>query len=227
MILAATGLQREARIVGDAGVTAIAGGGDHAKLEARLEALAPKAKAIASIGIAGGLASALQVGRWVVADCVIVDGESIQTDKSWTACIAGRVGGITRGALLGRNTMVTTAAEKTALHRATGALAVDMESHLAGRVARRHHLPFVALRVVCDPAGRSLPPAAHVGMKPDGGMDLAAVLRSLLAQPGQLPALIGVALDAERAFKSLVRGHRRLGPRLGFPDLDQLALDVP
>ncbi len=41
------------------------------------------------------------------------------------------------------------------------------------------------------------------------------------------PALIGVALDAQRAFDSLLRGHRRLGPRLGFPDLGELGLDVP
>jgi hopanoid-associated phosphorylase len=206
---------------------AIAGGGDHAKLDARLETLAPQAKGIASIGIAGGLAPALQVGRWVVADCVVVDGESLQTDASWTACLAEQLGDATRGPLMGRNAMVTTASEKAALHDATAALAVDMESHVAGRVARRHRLPFVALRVICDPAGRSLPPAAHVGMKPDGGMNLAAVLGSLLVRPAQLPALIGVGLDAERAFKSLLRGHRRLGPRLGFPDLGELAVDVP
>jgi hopanoid-associated phosphorylase len=227
MILAATGLLREARIVGGGEVTVIVGGGDRARLEARLEALTPRAKGVASIGIAGGLAPALQVGRWVVADCVVVDGEPIQTDKRWTARIAERLDDVTHGALLGRNSMVTTAAEKAALHRATGSLAVDMESHVAARVARRHHLPFVAARVICDPANRSLPPAAHIGMKPDGGMNLAGVLGSLLGRPAQLPALIGVALDAERAFAVLVRGRRRLGPGLGFPDLGELALDVP
>jgi hypothetical protein len=94
------------------------------------------------------------------------------------------------------------------------------------RVAGRHRLPFVALRVVCDPADRSLPPATYVGMKPDGAMDVIAVLRSLFSHPGQLPALIGVAFNAERAFAALLRGRRRLGPGLGFPDLGELALDV-
>jgi hopanoid-associated phosphorylase len=227
MILAVTGLQREARIVGGGDVMAVAGGGDQGHLAAQLEALAPQAKAIASIGIAGGLAPHLPVGRWVVADLVLVDGAPIATDKSWSARIADGLGDATRGAFLARNAFVATAWEKALLHRSTGAIAVDMESHVAARVAERHRLPFVAARVICDPAGQSLPPAAYVGMKPDGAMDIIAVLRSLLSHPGQLPALIGVAFDAERAFRSLLRGHRRLGPRLGFPDLDQLGLDVP
>jgi hypothetical protein len=123
--------------------------------------------------------------------------------------------------------MVTAASEKASLHRATNALAVDMESHVAARVAGHHRLPCVAVRVICDPADRSLPPATYVGMKPDGSMDIMAVLRSLLGRPGQLPALIGVAIDAERAFAALLRGHRRLGPGLGFPDLAELGVDVP
>ena len=69
-----------------------------------------------------------------------------------------------------------------------------------------------------DAAHHSLPPAARVGMKLDGTMDLPAVLRSLLANPGQLPALIRTGLEAERGFRALLRGHRRLGPRLGGPD---------
>ena len=227
MILVATGLRREARIVGRGDITAVAGGGDRATLEGRLEVLAPRAKGIASMGIAGGLAPGLPVGRWIVADQVFGDGDTMETDRRWSDAIAASLVDATRGTLLGRDVMVTTAMEKAALHRAIQALAVDMESHVAARVALRHRLPFVAARVVCDPASRSLPPAAHVGMRPDGGMDIIAVLRSLLSNTGQLPALIAVALDAERAFTSLLRGRRRLGPRLGLPDLDKPALDMP
>ena len=56
MILAATGLQREARIVAGPEVEVVAGGGDHGRLEAALERLASTARGIISIGIAGGLA---------------------------------------------------------------------------------------------------------------------------------------------------------------------------
>jgi adenosylhomocysteine nucleosidase len=226
MILAATGLQRERRIVAGPDIEAIAGGGDHRRLETLLEAHAGTARGIVSIGIAGGLAPSLRAGDWVLADTVLVDGRSAPTDPRWTERLAARLPEAARGALLGVDAMAAEATQKAELHRATGALAVDMESHVAARVAARHRLPFVAARVVCDPAHRALPPAARVGMRPDGEMDLPAVLRSLLAQPGQLPALILTAWEAERSLRSLLRGHRRLGPGLCGPDLGQLALDV-
>ncbi len=227
MILAATGLQRERRIVAGPEVEVVAGGGDHGRLEAALERLASTARGIISIGIAGGLAPELRAGDWVLADAVLANGERLPTDPGWTGRLAGRLTGAARGLLLGSDTIVSEAAEKAALHRATGALAVDMESHVAARVARRHGLPFAAARVVCDAARRTLPPAARVGMKPDGTMDLPAVLRALSIQPSQLPALILTGLEAERGFRSLLRGHRRLGAGLCGPDLGELALDMP
>jgi adenosylhomocysteine nucleosidase len=226
MILAVTGLQRERRIVAGPDVEAIASGGNPARLEAVLDRLAGTASGIISIGIAGGLAPGLRVGQWVVADAVLVDGEPLPTDPAWTGRLAARLPAAARGLLLGANAMVVEATQKASLYRTTGALAVDMESHIVARMARRHQLPFAAARVVSDAAHRTLPPAARVGMKSDGGMDLPAVLRSLLADPGQFPALIRTGLEAERGFRALLRGHRRLGRRLGGPDLAEPPLDV-
>jgi hypothetical protein len=144
----------------------------------------------------------------------------------WTGRLAARLPGAARGSFLGVDTIVASTAEKADLQRTTGALVVDMESHVAARVALRHRKPFAAARVVCDPAHRTLPPAARVAMKPDGRVDYAAVLRSLMMHPGQLPALIAAGRDAQRAFGSLLRGQRRLGPGLCGPDLGQLAVDV-
>ena len=226
MILAVAGLQRERRIVAGFGVEAIAGGGDHKRFEAVLEALAPKANGIISIGIGGGLAPGLLAGNWVLADAILADGTLIPTDATWTERLAARLPEAARGLLLGVYAIVAEAAEKADLHRTTGALAADMESHIAARVARRHRLAFAAARVVSDPAHRALPPAARTAMKPDGRIDLPAVLRSVLAQPGQLPALILTGWEAERSFRSLLRGHRRLGPGLCGPDFGDPALDV-
>ncbi len=222
MIIAAVGLERERRIVDGPGVVAIAGGGDKARLEALLEAHAAKAHGIISIGIAGGLAPGLRPGNWVLADGV----DGTPTDAKWTSRLAARLPDATRGLLLGVDAIVASSVEKANLHRSTGALAVDMESHVAARVAQRHCLPFAAARIVCDPAHRTLPPAARVAMKPDGRVDFLAVMRSLLAQPSQLPALILTGRDAEQAFGSLLRGQRRLGPGLCGTDLGQLGLDV-
>jgi hopanoid-associated phosphorylase len=226
MILAVTGLERERRMVAGPGVEAVAGGGDHRRLEATLDRLAEGMAGVISIGIAGGLAPGLGPGRWIVADAVRDSDEPTPTDPDWTDWLASRLPGAARGLLLGTNSMVVTAEQKAALHRATGAVAVDMESHVAARIARRHRLPFVAARVVSDAATRTLPPAARVGMRSDGRMDLPAVLRSLLAEPWQLPALIRTGLEAERGFRALLSGRRRLGPRLGGPNVGELPLDM-
>jgi len=226
MIVAVTGLERERRMLAGPGVEAVAGGGDHVRLEAALDQLASGMDGIISIGIAGGLEPGLRPGRWVVASAVRDAGESVPTDRNWTDLLARRLPRAAKGLLVGADALVATAAQKAALHRTIGAVAVDMESHIAARIARRHRLPFVAARVISDAAHRTLPPAARVGMRPDGKMDLWAVLQSLFAAPWQLPSLIRTGLEAERGFQALLRGQRLLGPGLGGPKVGKLPLDM-
>ena len=226
MILAVTGLQRERRILAGPGVEVVSGGGDQARLEAEIERLAPGARGIISIGIAGALAPALRPGCWVVATAVHDPGAALPTDPDWSDWLVSRLPGAERGVVLGVDTVAATAGQKAELRRAGNAIAVDMESHVAARVARHHRRPFVAARVISDAAHRTLPPAARVGMKSGGVVDLPAVLRSLLLAPWQLPALIRTGLEAETAFRALLRGHRLLGPGFGGPNLGKFPADV-
>ncbi len=218
-ILAVTGLRREARLLAGPGVDVVAGGGDHRRLETVLDARAPGAHGLISIGIAGALAPDLQPGQWVVARAVLDRGDTVLVDPDWTGRLRMYLPGAVEGLFMGVDEPVADRAEKAALHCASKAIVVDMESHVAARVAAYHRLPFVAARVICDPAHRTLPPAARVGMRPDGRMDVMAVLRSLLAEPRQLPDLIRLAWEAECAFRALLRGHRLLGPRLAGANL--------
>lgn len=219
MILAVTGLQRERRILAGLDVEVVLGGDD-------VDRHASGKRGVISIGIAGALAPELKPGTWVVADAVHDGDATLPTDRDWTTRLVSRLPAARRGTLLGADTIAATVAAKVELHRATGAIAVDMESHVAARAARRRGLPFVAARVVSDAAHRTLPPAALVGMRGDGSVDLSAVLRSLLSAPWQLPALIRTGLEAETAFRALLRGHRLLGPRLGGPDVGKLPADM-
>jgi hopanoid-associated phosphorylase len=225
-ILAATGLQREQRALAGAGVEVVVSGGDHQRLETTLDRLAAGKRGIISIGIAGALAPGLKIGDWLIASAVLDGPKALPTDPAWSDRLAARLPGATKALLLGSDAVVVQAVQKAVLHRTTGAFAVDMESHVVGRVAERHGLPFAAARVVSDAARHTLPPAALVGMRPDGRMDPGAVLASLLLRPWQLPALIRTGLDAERAFGVLLGGCRRLGPGLVGPDLGQPSLDV-
>ena len=87
MILAAVGMQREARLVerhGAAlGVRAVAGGGRAELLEARLKAALQGAEAVISIGLGGALDPALEVGDVVVATEVLRPRRRWETDAAW------------------------------------------------------------------------------------------------------------------------------------------------
>ena len=229
MILIACGLQREANILRGVGVIAIPGGGDAVKLEAMLEAKAVGATMIVSSGIAGALDPTLVTGDVVidlkplpfrggvgVGSVSLTEtnehGDSPHPNPSPKGeGLKAALPHAYHGLIIGQDHIAVSVAEKAAL-AATGALAVDMESHIAARVAARHGLPFIAIRTISDTAQETLPPAALVGMNPDGSMALGKVLWSLARNPGQLPALIRTGQSAERAFKSLARVHATLGP---------------
>ncbi len=220
-VIAATGLAAEARVAArSARVTAVAGGGDEIRLKALLErAVDEGARGIISFGIAGGLRPGIVSGTCVVGTSVIFDGHSYSTDATWTERLSECLPGAELGAIAGCRTPVAEPYAKRALFEATGAVAVDMESHVVADVANNRGLPFAVLRVIADTAAQRLPPAAIAGLKPDGTPDIIAVLKSLGRDPGQTWDLIHVAIGARRAMTNLFRCHSLLGPGLGFADL--------
>ena len=210
-VLVACGVLREARIAEAAGgVVAVAGGGDGAWLEARLEDFArADAAGVMSFGLCGALVDGLRVG-----DAVIGSGGN----AAWTRAIEQRLD-LRSGTVFSDGTLAAGAAAKRAIRNATGAIAIDMESHIAARVAARHGLPFLCLRVVSDGVEEALPPAFAVAMRRGGGTDLGAMLRSLATRPRQIPAFARASANAVRALKRLELLGGLLGPRLGLPDL--------
>jgi len=226
-VVAVTGLIKEARIATGPGVHAIAGGGNAPALAAALEReLARGAGAVMSFGIAGGLAEELVRGTWLVARSIVTPAQRWPCDAAWARSIAERLPEAWTADLAGVDAPVTDPAAKRELHRATGAAAVDTESHIAAAIAAAHGLPFAAFRVVADSAQRSLPPVASVAVTSDGNISRGAVLGSLARTPAQLPSLLRTAIDARTAFRALLRGRRLLGPGLAYPDFGELFVDV-
>jgi adenosylhomocysteine nucleosidase len=220
-IVAATGLRAEARIAArSARTTAVAGGGDAARLESLIEqAITDGCRGILSFGMAGGLRRDLRSGACLIGREVVDENRRYQADPAWSARLQERLLGAALVAIAGVDRPLLTQSQKQALFATTAAAAADMESHVAARVAARHALPFAVLRVVADPQARDLPQAALAGMRADGTTDVVAVLRSLGKDPGQIAQLGRVAADAGRAYWALLRCHRRLGPGLGLIDL--------
>jgi len=215
-IIAVTSLALEARFALGPGVSVICSQGS--RLRAALESAVERgASGIISFGIAGGLAPDLAAGHWVAAAAIITGQQRFATDRAWTRCLLERLPGVVHADIIGTDAPVAEPSEKRLLHSQTGAAAVDTESHIAAGIAAAYRVPFVACRTIIDAVDVRLPPAALVGLRPDGTPDVAAVFRSVVQQPSQLPALLRIALDSLIVRAALYRGRQMLGAGLGFP----------
>ncbi len=152
-IIAAVGLAREARIAEGEGVLAVIGGGDVAALGEALRVAAPGAAGIISFGIAGGLDPALKPGRCIIGSAVREGQSRWETDEVWSKNLQVALPKAIVGDVVGLDWPAASVKQKRLLRSATGALAVDMESHVVARVAKNAGLPFSILCGVRGPGG--------------------------------------------------------------------------
>lgn len=220
-VLVVTGMAREAKILAGPGVRVIHAGGNPARLRKLLGTHGhPNAAAVISFGIAGGLHPSLEPGDVLVATGLVDGEERMAADEGLVEHLghALAAGGLhpVFADLLGVDEAVADCDHKAELHALTGAAAVDMESHVAITYAAHHDLPFAAVRVICDPATRSLPKVAADALRPDGKVDGFGLLRGLVRRPAQLVGLMQLAGDARTSFRALNRCKDLLGLGLGL-----------
>lgn len=214
-----TGLLAEARIARREGLIAAAGGGNARQTSAQAERLlAEGASALISFGIAGALAPGLAPGALLLPRAVVDEsGTRWPVDAGWQASLRAALirSGLApaEGDLLGASRAIDSIAGKRAAHHSTGAVAVDLESHIVAQAAARAGRAFIVLRAIADPAERSLPEAAVQGLDESGAPALGRVVLSVLRNPGQLPALLRVAADTRRALATLTSAMS-LGARI-------------
>jgi adenosylhomocysteine nucleosidase len=227
-VLAITGMAVEARLAAGPGVTTIRAGGDPIRLRALLGArINPQCRAVISVGIAGGLDPILVPGDVIVATGVAAPDRHHAASMDIARALAARLSThpqrVVLADLAGVDAAVMSPVAKRALRAATGALAVDMESHVAAAFAARHGLPFAAVRVVCDPAHRALPDFVATALRPDGEVNLPGVLRGLWRCPTQVFAMTRLARDAAAGFRGLRLCRELLGHGFGMPDCAESA----
>jgi hopanoid-associated phosphorylase len=168
--------------------------------------VAQKATTILSFGLAGGLNPALKPNTLVIGDRVVMEnGKTIRCDEKLTALLQRACPQAKKGGVYGSTHLVPSPAEKRPLYEKSGCLIVDMESHVAAEVATKHHIRFGILRGVSDTADETFPPAALVGINPNGSINVGATLVSVLKQPGQVPALINLFKNTDAVLKNLKR----------------------
>ena len=173
------------------------------------------ASLLISFGVCGGLDPELRPGDLVLADTVLTDdGTRHPASAEQRALLEARLAGlalrIAAGPLLGQDRPLSNAADKAARFAASGALAVDMESLGVARAAEAAGLPFLVVRAVADPAGRSLPRAALKAIGPDGRLKLVSALAAMYLRPWESPALVRLAYETRLAFDTLEKVAARI-----------------
>jgi adenosylhomocysteine nucleosidase len=228
-VLVVCGFSYEGRLTAGPGITTILAGGDIARLRAILgtRMQQPNFRAVISFGVAGGLDPRLCPGDVVVATGVVASGRRFETSQGLACELASRLSShanpVVLADLAGVDAPVISPQDKADLCLATGALAVDTESHVAVSFAAAHSLPFAAIRVICDPVSRALPHLVANAVQPDGGVSLLGVLGGLLRRPRDTAALARLAGDFAIGYRALRRCRDLLGHGFGIPPLGQFA----
>jgi adenosylhomocysteine nucleosidase len=154
----------------------------------------------------------------------IVSGTAqLMTDQSWSHCVLQAIPDAVHGMIVEVPAPIMQPQAKRALFSKIGAVTVDTESHIAARVAAKHRLPMVAMRVTTDPTDRRLPRTALAMVHPNWTLDMGALIRSILKQPHEAPALLRTALDAAAAHVRLLRNRQLLGRSFGLAHSAQRA----
>ena len=218
IVIAFVGMDFEARIAAGPGVLVVCRDSRRDLANVIAGAVRQGYRGVISFGVAGGLAANLRTGDWVVASTVLDAHVPHATDAVWSNTLVATIPGATYGPILGVDAPVAEPAMKRQLHMTTGACAVDMESHVVVRLAAAHGLAFAAARVIIDPAERTIPPAALLGMRADGSANAWAVLRDLAVRPSQFVSLVRLAVDSFAARAELLRVRRLLGPHFRLAD---------
>jgi len=150
---------------------------------------------LVSTGFSGALQPDLPVG-------------TVLLGENFTDCELARSlpipGNFRVGRIVTSDEILESAAQKSAMGRETGALAVDLESsHLHG-VCSRNGVRMVSLRCITDTLEQDLPIPGHVLMDPETGRsDPGTIFRYLFRHPAKAPQFARLVRDARLAQQSL------------------------
>jgi adenosylhomocysteine nucleosidase len=173
------------------------------------------ADALLSWGSAGGLVSNLPPGSLVLPKTVIAADQTVYpVDMKWHGYLWNQLRGqldLHADPMAESPAVLARPAEKKALFRRSGAIAVDMESAAVATVAQKAKVPFMIIRAIADTVDRTVPQSILAAVDDFGRLGSFELLKGLLKRPTELLALVQLARDFRAARASLAAVARLTG----------------
>jgi adenosylhomocysteine nucleosidase len=180
-----------------------------------------RATALLSWGIAGGLQASLSAGSLILPERVLsYDQSTFSADAAWHERLCTRLSehlDLNTGPLVQSPTVISTPAEKIALSKKSGAVAVDMESASVAQVAARARIPFMAIRAICDPVNATIPANARIAINEGGRLQPLRLIQSTARHPQEFIRLVRLARGFRTARTTLATVLLHTGPNLLAP----------
>lgn len=163
-----------------------------------------------SWGCAAALIESLSPGDLILANEIITTEESnsvkLNISQKWhqrTKELLSSLVNVKIGSLVESKSIVSSSEDKKKIQTATNSVALDMESIAIAKIANQHKLPFIAIRVIADPADMNLPLAVTYALNQQGEVSISKLLYYLAHHPTELPGLIKLGLHFKAATKTL------------------------
>ena len=144
---------------------------------------------IISTGFCGALDPALRIGE-IVIDIAATQPRECRPARAWKILSMARV--------------AVTSVEKCALHRETGAAAVEMEAAAIAEKAKEWGVPFYSIRAVSDTASEDMPLDFNLYRDAAGRFSRSRIALAAMARPfSAIPALLRLNRHCRIAAESL------------------------
>ena len=161
---------------------------------------------VISAGTCGALASELGAGDLILPESVIgLGGERLNVTPGVHARAAALAPDARRGLLLTSRDVLATPEAKADGFRATGAVAVDLESALILAWASRQGRPSLVVRAVSDTAHQRLPSELADLLTPEGKLRTGRAVALALIRPRTIPHAFLLRRGSRRALRSVAR----------------------